>query len=93
MRDFEFAFVIEETFQTTLFGLIVISASNCPWRPQMKQTVLLKLQDGSEIRTQATAMLHPENPRRVADLSIKELTKDQVPIGTEVWVEKATLKS
>jgi hypothetical protein len=78
--------VIETTIQLK-FGLVILSGEKCPWMRRMKQNVLLKLPDGSAIKTLAFAMTGI-SPKGIVPLCIEELAKDQVPIGTEVWVER-----
>lgn len=88
MPEFEFAFVIEKTFNLTQCGLVVVSGPCCSWEPLMKQSVLLKFPDGSELTTNAKAMLTTPNPFNLVSLNLYELSIDQVPEGTEVWIEK-----
>ena len=48
--------------------------------------LLLKRPDGSEVRTAIGGLAHLDpNPNREVVVLLKELTKDNVPVGTEVW--------
>ena len=48
--------------------------------------LLLRRPDGSEVRTTIGALeLLDPNPNHDVVVLLKELTKDDVPIGTEVW--------
>jgi hypothetical protein len=48
--------------------------------------LLLKRPDGTELRTTITSLeiMNP-NPRHEVVVLLKELTKEDVPVGTEVW--------
>lgn len=87
MPDYELVFVIEDKFNLSQCGLVVVSRPDCGWDPRMKQTVLLKFPNGEKVKTTARAMLSTPPSQRVS-LNLEELKPEDVPIGTEVWAEK-----
>jgi hypothetical protein len=88
-----FVFRIDDVFQISGRGCVVTPGipKTGGFQLRVGDPLLLKLPDGSEIRTTLRGIEMggaPEFPGRPILLGA-ELTKDQVPIGTEVWVAVA----
>ena len=81
-------FVVEDTFAIEGRGLTlvpgIIPEGNEVFRPG--DPIMLRKPDGSFFATRigGLEMVYP-NPRRDVVIMLKDLTKADVPIGTEVW--------
>jgi hypothetical protein len=81
-------FTVTDTFNVTGRG-IVLAPGLMPIgdeRFRIGDPILLRRPDGMEIATHIDGLELPHpNPKYEVLILIKELVKDDVPIGTEVW--------
>ncbi|MGC1272524.1 MAG: hypothetical protein WBC44_02365 [Planctomycetaceae bacterium] len=81
-------FKVEDTFAITGRGLVLwpgLIKSGPPTRLTIGNAVDLRRPDGTSLRTTIRGIEMPSLPDSVPILLSEELTKDDVPIGTEVW--------
>ena len=79
-------FVVEDTFNISSVGLVVISKPNVHPQPfKSGSKVTLKKPDGSVIESTASVQMATPNTRRIMSLALPGLSKDDVPMGTEIW--------
>jgi len=81
-------FTVSDTFMIRGRGL-VLAPGTVPVggeRFRAGDPLLLKRPDGTEVQTTISSLeiMNP-NPNHEVVVLLKELTKDDVPIGTEVW--------
>jgi hypothetical protein len=81
-------FTVTDRFYIAGRGVIpvpgIVPATNERFRPG--DPLLLKRPDGSEIYTRIAGIEMPNpNPGPVVLVTLLELTKDDVPVGTQVW--------
>ena len=86
---------VEDTFQLSGRPSVVVVPGvprQGTWRVKVGSPVVLKRPDGSEIATivGGLEMASPPNPDSIALMLGPGLTKETVPIGTEIWVDDAT---
>jgi hypothetical protein len=80
--------VVEATFTVTGRGLVLVPGilPEGDERFRAGNPILLRKLDGSSVATRIAALeLLCPNPRRDVVIMLKELTKSDVPVGTEVW--------
>ena len=81
-------FKVEDTFLITGRGLVLVPGIVPIGEERFRagDPLLLKRPDGSELTTTigGLEMLCP-NPRRDVIIMLKGFTKEDVPIGTEIW--------
>lgn len=81
-------FTVSDTFTIRGRGLVPVPGFVPVGEERFRvgDPLLLKRPDGSEVRTAIGGLeLLDPNPNRDVVVLLKELTKDDVPIGTEVW--------
>ena len=82
-------FTVEDTFYIQGRGLVpfpgIVPIEN--ERFHIGDSLLLKRPDGTTVmsRIAGIEMMNPPLPNFAVVVLLKELTKDDVPIGTEVW--------
>jgi translation elongation factor EF-Tu-like GTPase len=87
--------IVEDLFQISGRGLIVVPGipSSGNWKIKIGDTLILKRPDGIELSTivRGIDMLNHRvpGPHPIPILLGAELTKEDVPIGTQLWVEVA----
>ena len=85
--------VVEDTFAISGRGLVVVPDVDLGGTHQRHVTVELRRPDGSRGRAEALAQVpYVSRPRpgpRHHVLMFASLTKADVPIGTELWIEDA----
>jgi hypothetical protein len=84
--------IVEDIFQITGRGLVVMPGVPCGgnWRVKIGDPIVLKRPDGSQVTTviRGIEMGGRSRSRPMIPLVLgSELTKDAVPIGTEIWVD------
>jgi translation elongation factor EF-Tu-like GTPase len=87
--------IVEDLFQISGRGLIVVPGipSSGNWKIKIGDPLVLKRPDGIELTTivsgiEMLAHTRP-GPHPMPILLGAEVTKEDVPIGTELWVEVA----
>jgi hypothetical protein len=81
-------FIITDTFTVTGRGLVLVPGLIPIGDERFKagDPILLRAPDGQETRTSiATLELPHPNPRNEVLIMLRDLGKDDVPVGTEVW--------
>jgi len=81
-------FVVEDTFAIKSRGLVLVPGilPEGSERFRVGDPILLRKPDGSAVETRIGGLeLLCPNPRHDVVIMLKELTKADVPIGTEVW--------
>jgi hypothetical protein len=85
----EFLFKVQETFQLENIGLAVaVDIKFKDARLKMGDEIELRPSEGSPLITKIAgiAMFNPSDPERWFSFSLpKNINKEDVPIGTEVW--------
>ncbi len=88
-----FVFRIDDVFQISGRGCVVTPgiAKSRDLRLKVGDPLLLKCPDGSELRTVLRGIEIGGSPNHpgIPILLGSELTKDQIPVGTEVWSDDA----
>lgn len=84
--------VVEDVFQISDRGSVVVVPGiprEGDWHVKTGDPLTLKLPDGTESSTvlRGIEMASPPHPRFIPILLGLGLTKSDVPIGTEIWVE------
>jgi hypothetical protein len=81
-------FVVEDTFAITGRGLVLVPGilPEGDERFRVGNSILLRKPDGSTVETRIGGLeLLCPNPRHDVVIMLKDRTKADVPIGTEVW--------
>lgn len=84
--------VVEDVFQISSRGSVVV-VPGIPragdWHVRAGDCLTLKLPNGNEASTSVNGieMASPPHPLFIPILLGPGLTKDDVPIGTEIWIE------
>ncbi|HEY9680599.1 MAG TPA: hypothetical protein V6C86_03315 [Oculatellaceae cyanobacterium] len=86
--DMHLLFTVEDTFDITGRGLVVISGPNIyPTHFKSGNKVSLKRPNGELLEHCAYVEMNTPNPQKILALSLPGLTKNDVPIGTEIWAK------
>ena len=87
----EFLFKIQETFHLQVIGLIVITdIKTKDAKLKIGDEIELRFVDGSRLitRVESIPMECPYDPRRPFSFALpKDINKQDVPVGTEVWLK------
>lgn len=84
---YSFAFVIQETFTLSWGGVTVVSPPECSWhQPCVGIKVMLRTPDGELLESAASLVHSTPNPDSIISLKLPDLTKAEVPVGTELFV-------
>lgn len=84
--------IVEDTFDLSGRRGVVV-APGIPregdWRLKVGAPVSLRRPDGTQVRSSVTGieMLSPPHPTFIPILIGPDLTKGDLPIGTEIWVD------
>ena len=85
----QFLSKVEDTFLITDRGLIIVPGiprNEKGWKLSDGEPLELRRPDGTSLQTTIAAIELGGRGKFTAILLPRELTKDDVPIGTEVWV-------
>lgn len=82
--DLELMFTVSEAYTITGRGLVVVSAQKYLWA-FVPKSVVLKTPNGTILKSAAFPEFLCPNPSGVLAVGLPDLSKDQVPPGTEVW--------
>jgi hypothetical protein len=79
-------FTVEDVFLIRDRGLILVPGLERDERIGVGDPLLLKMPDGSSATASVAGIeFSTPNPRHMFPILLNGLTKDDVPIGTEVW--------
>ncbi len=79
-------FTVEDTFLLKDRGMVLVPGIGPEDRIRVGDPLTLKRPDDTRLRTVISGIeMNTPNPRRTYPLLIRELSKEDVPIGTEVW--------
>jgi translation elongation factor EF-Tu-like GTPase len=82
---------VEDAFQITGRGVVVVPGipRNGDWRLKTGDALLLRRPDGTELETCVFGieMASPPHPTGIPILLGQNVTKKDIPIGTELWVQ------
>lgn len=82
-------FKITEVFSLENLGLVVaVDVKSKDVNLKINESIEVVRPDGSSLKTKIAAipMLSPYNPERMFSFSLpKQISKEDIPIGTEVW--------
>ena len=82
--------IIEDVFRITGRGLVVVPGIpwTGEWRIKIGTPLELRCPDGSKFSTAIRGIEMVRGQRQMCPLLLgAELTKDDVPIGTEIWID------
>ena len=84
---YAFAFEIQERFTYSAGGILVISAPDCEWSvPSGELKALLRTPEGKLLESAASYVHTTPNLQHIITLCLRDLSKDEVPVGTQLFV-------